>query len=234
MLLFTGLGAMGLMAQFVVAVFSRAWPAGCVGRTAAYALAGALLILHVAVAPLALAGRTAVLMVVRPYLESLYLHDPLDRAIERQDLVVVNPPPGFMMLLPPFVWVGEGAPMPRHMRVLCSSNFFPVEVERTDERTLVVRPATGYLSTELDGPQCVFTVGQHVHLTGMDAEITAVTPDGRPLAVAFRFAVPLEDASLRWLQWSRGQFQSFTPPPVGATIVLLANWRDAFASPQHK
>jgi hypothetical protein len=231
MLLFIGLGAMGLIAELVVAVFSRAWPAGRVGRTAAYALAGVLLVVHVAVAPLALAGRTAVLMVVRPYLESFYLHEPLDRAIEREDLVLVNPPSGFATLIPPFIWASEGAPMPRHMRVLCSSNLFPVEVERTDERTLVVRPATGYLATELDGPQCVFTVGQHVHLTGMDAEITAVTPDGRPLDVAFRFAVPLEDDSLRWMQWSRGEFQRFTPPPVGKSIILPANWRDAFSSP---
>lgn len=47
-----------------------------------------------------------------------------------------------------------------------------------------------------------------------------MTPDGRPFTVRFRFAVPLEDPSLRWLQWKDNRFIPFTPPAVGQTVTL--------------
>ena len=34
-------------------------------------------------------------------------------------------------------------------------------------------------------------------------------------AHVFRFDVPLENKSLRWLQWRDGRFETFVPPPIG-------------------
>lgn len=56
----------------------------------------------------------------------------------------------------------------------------------------------------------------------MSAKIISLTRDGRPLVVAFRFAVPLESASLRWLQWKDSRFVPFQPPRVGESVVLHA------------
>ena len=64
------------------------------------------------------------------------------------------------------------------------------------------------------------SLGQRVELTGMTVTVTALTEDGRPAEAAFRFSVPLEDTSLRWLNWKDDMFQPFAPPAVGETVVL--------------
>ena len=66
------------------------------------------------------------------------------------------------------------------------------------------------------------SLGQKVQLTGMTVEITRMTGDNRPYEATFRFDVPLEDASLRWLQFKNGAFIPFTPPAVGQKITLEA------------
>lgn len=235
MLLFAGIGAMGLIAQLLVAAFSCVLPGGRLRRAAARGLVWVLIILHIVVAPIALFARTSP---IGPRLaESLYIRHPLDRTVETQDLVIVNPPAalGFLAATP-FIWASEQAPMPRHLRVLTSSCFYPVLLRRTDERTLLVRPRVGFLASEPDrlfnGSGHVFSVGQQLHFTGMDVRITAVGPDRRPIEAAFQFAVPLDDQSLRWLQWGRGGYQPFTPPPVGGSVTLQAGWRDMLASPR--
>ena len=63
-------------------------------------------------------------------------------------------------------------------------------------------------------------VGDTVNLTRMTVEITALTSDGRPQEVLYRFSVPLEDPSLHWLQWKEGGYVSFAPPPIGETLNL--------------
>ncbi len=64
------------------------------------------------------------------------------------------------------------------------------------------------------------SLGQRVELTGMTVEITALTEKNRPAEASFEFAVPLEDPSLRWLQYKDGEFVPYTPLPVGETITL--------------
>ena len=54
----------------------------------------------------------------------------------------------------------------------------------------------------------------------MSAEVTALTADGRSAETTFRFAVPLEAPSLRWLQWKAGVFVPFTLPAIGQEIEL--------------
>jgi hypothetical protein len=64
------------------------------------------------------------------------------------------------------------------------------------------------------------TPGQQVELTGMRAEVIALTADERPLEARMQFTVPLEDASLKWLQWDweRNAYVPFTLPAVGETV----------------
>ena len=101
-----------------------------------------------------------------------------------------------------------------------------MELSRLDERTLVVRPEWGYLSSPIDtlarGLGHPMRLGQRVELTGVTIEVTALTDDGRPAEATCRFEMPLEDPSLRWLRWKDGAFVEFRPPGVGERVRLPA------------
>jgi hypothetical protein len=122
------------------------------------------------------------------------------------------------------IWASQHAPMPAHVRKLTSSFGGPIEVRRADARTLLVRPRAGFLACKIDrvwrDPAHTFVIGDKVELTGMTAEVIALTPDGRPAEVAFRFETPLEDFRWRWLQWNEGAFVRFMPPAVGTSVWL--------------
>jgi hypothetical protein len=69
----------------------------------------------------------------------------------------------------------------------------------------------------LDHP---FARGQTIHLTGVDIVVDEVEPDGRPAEIVARFARSLDDPSLHWAAWYKRGFIPWTPPPIGAHVVL--------------
>lgn len=225
LLSFVSIGAMGLIAEFIAFVFTKAhglrrqlfW------RVPATLLATLLLFIHLVISPPMLILRVARPMGPKGFIDNLQ-YVPFDESIEGQDLVVVNPPSTFLAMTCLPAWASEGKPLPRHMRILASSQFHPVEVNRIDERTITVRPRGGYLVTVLDrlfrDDQDPFSVGEKITLTGMTVEVTELTDEGRPAEAAFTFSVDLEDASLRWLQYQRGRYVPFHPPAVGQSVEL--------------
>lgn len=227
LLLFVGIGAMGLVAQLLCIVFakSQARPRHLWWRIPAAALAVIFILSHLIIAPLSLPFRSANPMAPKKFTDRLMI-DSLDDAVQNQDLVVVNPPIAFLVITCPLIWEANNQPIPRRMRVLTSSLFQPVKIHRPDANTLVVRPQWGYYAWVLDGlfrdKQHPFAVGDRVELTGMTVEIMEMTPDGRPAEAAFRFSVPLEDPSLRWLQYEDRDFTPFTPPAIGQSAILKA------------
>ena len=72
----------------------------------------------------------------------------------------------------------------------------------------------------LRSPRARFAVGDHVDLTGLRIEVTAITPDGRPAEASFHFDLALDDPSLLLMQWSRRGYVPFTPPPPGGHVTL--------------
>ena len=225
LLLFVGIGAMPLVASLLLAASdragwsrrSRAW------RVSVLAVAGTAGVIHVMFAPVLLVARAAFPMGKPSLLNSLYIHTPLDASIAEQTLVVVNPPSVVHAAGLPIFREMNREPVPRFTRAL-APGLPAVVVRRPDEHTLTIRPESGYNAFKFDqlfrDERNPMQVGQRVVLTGMTAEVTALTPDRRPAEVAFHFAVPLEDPSLRWLQWDHGEFVPFTPPPVGTTLEL--------------
>lgn len=225
LLSFVSIGAMGLIAEFIAFVFTKAhgqvrqlfW------RVPATVLAVLLVFIHLVISPPVLILRAARPMGPKGFIGSLQ-YVSFDESIENQDLVVVNPPSTFLALTCLPAWASEGKPLPRHLRILASSQFHPVEVRRIDDRTITVRPRGGYLVTVLDrlfrDDQDPFSVGEKIELTGMTVEVTELTGSGRPAEAAFSFNVGLEDASLRWLQYEKGRYVPFHPPAVGQSIEL--------------
>ncbi|MHC4623653.1 MAG: hypothetical protein ACYS4W_07090 [Planctomycetota bacterium] len=226
LLLFVGIGGMGLVGQLLEFVFGRRqWrPKVVLWRVASYVVATIFILSHLVVAPPALAFRSAYPLGPKQLLDKMMINRPLEVSVEEQDLVIVNPPIAFFACCSVLTWAGEEWPVPRRLRVLTSSLFETVRVHRPDERSLVVRPAYGYYAWVLDGlfrtEKHPFHVGDRIELTGMTVEITKLTGDGRPAEAAFTFSVPLEDSSLRWLQYKNGQFVPFYPPAAGESMEL--------------
>jgi len=226
LLTFVGIGAMGLIAQFIHFVFCKTEekPKLILWRIPALGLAGLFILIHLIIAPLALPVRTANAMIPKKYLDKLMLTEGLDEYVRNQDLVIVNPPITFLMLQSPMMWECNHQPMPRHLRILTSSLFQPVEIYRPDAKTLIVRPAYGFYVYVLDSlfrnEDQPFSVGDRVELTGMTVEIRELTSYGNVAEAAFIFSVTLEDPSLRWLQHKDGAFVLFTPPAIGQRVVL--------------
>ncbi len=169
------------------------------------------------------------------------LHDtlPNDDGIEDQTFVFVNS----------FACVADSAWVQRRIylkepRPARSLNLSPscsgAAITRIDDRTLVVRPAGGYLQSDgssgsigepalsvrylvrhLDrlvrSPQRPLKLGERVELTVVTIEITAMTEDNRPAEATFRFNAPLEDSSFRWLSVSWEGYAPFALPAVGET-----------------
>ena len=226
LLLFVGIGAMGLLAQFFFVVFgSCQWrPKLFLWRIPAVLLALLFILVHLIIAPLVLPVRSVSPMMPKKFIDTLQINTPLDDSVQNQDLIVVNPPVAFFIMPSLAIWESNNQPVPRHTRVLTSSLFRPVKIHRPDAKTLVVRPEYGYLAWVggrlFRSEQHPFSLGERVELTGMTVEITELTPDNRPAEAAFRFEVPLEDSSLRWLQWKDGVFIPFTPPGIGESVEL--------------
>lgn len=229
MLLFAGIGGMGLVARFVVEVRRR--PRDQRPRWAA-ALAGFLVVLHLVLSPALLAARSAAPMAPRFLADRVFLRQPFDEAVRDQDVMVVNAPGALFLMEGPLRSAAEGLPVPRRMRLLSPHALRPVEVCRMDERMLTLHalgPPTGCrLESFWRGEEHPFIPGDRVALTGFTAHVLEVSTSGWPTRVAFRFDVPLEDPSLRWLQWRGGKYLPFTPPPVGACVTLVTTLRDLF------
>ena len=229
LLMFVGLGAFGLLVRFWYAVFSVEGPRpkSVLWRFVAVPVALLLVLLHVVWAPLLLTVRATSPTGPRWFVDRLYIRVPFDETIEQQDLVVVNAPSPMQANYCLLLYEHDGLPSPRAVRVL-APGFHRVTVRRTDEQTLEVEPRSGYLDFFLDrlfrNEDNPLHVGDEVRLARMTATVLTVTPDGRPARVAFRFETPLENASLRWLRFHKGDFVPWIPPAVGEEVELSPEW----------
>jgi hypothetical protein len=222
-LFFVGLGAMGLLAQWIGSLFSA--PRG--GSWSAYwrglsiAAAAALLVVHLGVAPVRLleavtppAGRGSLV-------DALLSGFPLDPQIGTQTIIVAHAPSPDALAFLPFIRAARGEPSPTHTRLLASGSA-PLELFRPSARTLVVRPGGGY--SPYFGKDQPLPLGYRVALTHTAFEVTRLTPDGRPAEATVHFDVDLDDPALRWLRWTeaggRGRYVGTRPPAIGERITL--------------
>jgi hypothetical protein len=243
LLIFVGLGAFGLMAQFIGCVLDQAeWlPVRYAWRVASWVFVFFLIGMHAALSP-----------VLVPF--ALVVQDPTFRALtdtgttsqdERRNMMVVNvPSPGHTLYLSSAT-SAYGQPTPERIRVL-APGYGSVDVTRVDSHTLTIRPANGYLvppgarggndGEPLPPAHLAYgyqqgdrffrssdhpiDLGYTVELTDMRVEVTALTEDGRPAEGRVEFAVPLEDPSLAWVQWDweEDTYVPFMLPDVGETV----------------
>lgn len=177
LLLFADIGAAGLMAQFISALFDKAaWrPASRLWRAAAYCLCGYFILFHILYSGWALRGSAPRIkqffdhIINRPA-ETLPLSDRflvsreptaeekahfkgiLEKQIHLfydQDAVLINPPIAFFAVQLRIIRQVLGVPPARRFHVL-GSGIVPFDVKRVDERTLEIRAKGGFTPTFLD------------------------------------------------------------------------------------
>jgi hypothetical protein len=214
-LIFTGVGAAGLLAQLLATTL------GNPGALPRWRRLPAILLCAFLVASRGVLAPVLLFVKCRPYPNTPLLEMALDRTVEKQTVVVLNSPGAVYVLALPFASAVEGRPVPFRIRGLAAGGASGTAT-RTDDRSLLVRVKGGYLTevhdTAFRDPRQHMRPGQRIELTGMVVEVVTVKEDGRPWEVHFRFDVPLEHPSLRWLQWKGNVYAPFRPPVVGQAV----------------
>jgi hypothetical protein len=243
LLLFTGLGAMGLMAQLIAGLVDRReWlPHRAAWRVPAWLLCVLLIGLHVLLAPALMPVLASTPDVAQAMIARVTEIGPI-AAGGRQDVVIVNAPSPFHFIYVPSLRHFQDRPTLAGIRVL-APGYASVEVRRLDDDTLLVRPEHGYLvppGTGLDGRRFdvvyiyqqldqffrssafAMAFGEQIVLRGVRVEVAALTEDGRPAAALVRFGRSLEDPALVWVRWdwATGAYVPFVPPVIGRTVLI--------------
>ncbi len=218
LLLFASLGAAGLLAALVERAGWLGSPAGA-GRLVRISVV-ILLVIHI---PL-----SVLLTPVRVWGTGLTLgafgngeqHVTEDPGLADQQLVFVNCVE-FMAFYVPLIRTFDGGVVPAGtdwMGHLLSD----MRVTRSAPDSLTVRPVGGFLANRAEAlvrsPSLPFNAGDTFERTAMTVTVDQVTDDGRPAVATFRFQVPLEDPSLRFVVWKNQELVPFEIPELGETV----------------
>lgn len=195
------LGVM-LYALFRYGHRTESWlPTGMGWRIGAGALASVWVITQLIVAPNSLPNTSRSVGTMGRRLNEAYASLPSDAPVVDQTLVVLQTPNDFMSWYFTCMRLAEGQPLPRHTRVL-SASLRDLTVERTDERTIVLRTENGFVGNRsasiYRNANSPMSAGDTVKLTGVTAEVLKTDKKGWPLDARFQFDRPLEDPSLLW------------------------------------
>ncbi len=236
LLTFAGVGASGLLAQYLAFVFGKEGaPSNSPWRVPARGLAWFFVVVHIVLAPFALPLRAANPVGPRWVDAKFYIQIPLGPSLGDRDVVVVNAPSAANATYLILRREASGLLGPRHMRVLAPA-IPSVTIRRLDARTLGIRPHGGYIRWPLDrvfrSERRPFAIGEQVRMTGMTVTITELTTDGRPADATFRFDVPLESPSLVWLCFRGDGFEPFKPPPVDQEVEISIDWKALLSTTQ--
>ncbi len=226
LLMGTSFGAMAMVAVFLGAFADRTYPGYPGSRRWVKPAAVGLAVLHVALAPIMLPFRAHGVRTIDTLLRRADATIPATNDITDETLVLINPPIDPFADYFPIYRAAERRPRPKYFRWL-ATGVTDVNIERVDANTLRVRPAAGYLSSSsqlmLRSPRHPLGQGEIVSLTGVAFEVTRLTEDGRPAEVEVQFSVPLEDHSLRFMQWGGAYgYVPFVVPPPGQSVVVPA------------
>ncbi len=217
LLLFTGIGAMGLIAQVVYSVLSVKNLLR--NQILAFCFAMFHLISGACLLPIAVAS---------PYFIG-QLAEREAAAIRtiawtpRSTVILINPPVPFFAGHGLILLASENAPLPTRTLMMATGSD-DILLQRVGDQSLLVRSANGFISGPMDSlfrsTASPFEVGEHITLSGVTIIVTALMSDGRPSEVIFQFDRSLEDPELLWRAYIDLTMVPFQPPPLGKSIML--------------
>ena len=183
---------------------------------------GALVILHLIIAPLILPVRAIATRVGFNVFDMGEQQIPNDPLLPSQQVVFVNGQ-GILVGYALLIRSLDGGFLPRNVETLANI-LMSVEVSRPARDVLVVVAQDGYLATPtqtmLRSPSIPFERGQTIQRAAMRVVVEEITDDGRPTRVSFHFPTTLENETLRFLYWKDQQLQPFPLPPVGGSVAI--------------
>ena len=221
MLFLPGIGGMALVATVVARWLFGGLPERGAERVVATALAAVWLAVHGLGAAVLLPYRSLGVRKHDDWVRSA--EGPAFAGVARRDqqLVIVNAPDFYTGTLLLGVRNAEKKLVPHHVRVLYGGDE-PVRLTRHDARTVLVRPARGFLMPKMNtvyrSSDHPMRVGQGLQLTGLQIVVQEVDDEGAPLAATFRFEQPLESDALVWVAWNGETYVPFEPPRSGRTV----------------
>lgn len=191
---------------------------------AAKVLIGVAMAAHLVISPL----QAVALAPLRLALGREALRDPLSLPDARLDadarVVLLNPPIASMATYYPAMRRHHGLRNPASMHAL-ANGLRGLTVGTLDAHTLTLHEPSGKGFIDgfaRDARTHPFTPGQPSRVGPMRVTVTALSPQGTPVAVRFRFDDRLDAASLHLYIWTDDGFVRFVPPPVGGRIALPA------------
>lgn len=221
--LFASFGVLGVLARMLAAARDGAewWPA----RGEARWLPSRFFLVwsaygHVFLSPLLILVSMSQMTIVERVLQQNANGIPDVPEISRQRVVLLNPPDATFSAYLPMVRAEQGHPPPAKLLSMVPG-LRPFDLRRDDARTLTLISSTALVQPGIDmifrGKP--FTVGERIVFTDVVIEVMRVN-DGFPAEVRFRFEAPLEDPSLRFLQWKNQTLEPLPLPAVGQTVAF--------------
>lgn len=222
-LMYPSIGAMALMAMYVGGVVDgQHWTRGSRLRiSGGKALANLLIIIHIVGSAVMLTVSSFVIAFMDRGFQYANTGVPMDGVEVGDRIIAINTPLDLLGASLPLLRASTEEPVPTSWWWL-SAGSRPVDVERIDTRTIVLRPEAGFLnrpwSQIFRRPSAdPMAAGDRIQLSEMTVEVLSVTEDGRPKEAKFTFTKRLEHPSLHWVTWSGGTYVPFPLPPPGET-----------------
>ncbi|MCB9764193.1 MAG: hypothetical protein H6739_30760 [Alphaproteobacteria bacterium] len=217
LLLSLGIGGFGLIACGIEAIAD-----GRLTGRGVRLLGGAALAVHLGLAAVMLPARSATMGVL----------DDLNRSTAHamavgpeRHAVLLNAPLDLFILYLPFQQEREGWPLPASAALLYTGPD-ALTLTRVDADTLSLRAEGGWAAGSLYrffwGKDHRMQPGDTVALDSGTVEVTEVSADGRPVAVAFHTLAPLDEAPVTWLSWQGDGPAPVALPKEGETVTLPA------------
>lgn len=219
LLVFVGIGTAPVLAMLFASAVDRPLVSGW-SRWAVATLA----LFNLGLAPLLLPARCLTTLFMQAMLAQTDQSIPQEPAVSRKSLVVVwdqsgGPAFGSARLRRS----ARGIPSPNQWHILAMSRS-GVTITRTDPATLRLHADHGFFDN--GAYQLVrhasqpFRKGQVVQLSDMEVTVVAVTADGRPKTVDFRFRFALESPHWLWMRGDGFGLVRWSPPAVGKTVMV--------------
>ncbi|NRB37758.1 MAG: hypothetical protein HRU20_04730 [Pseudomonadales bacterium] len=207
LLLFTGVGAMGLMALMLSQWLEKMHSINGIKRYVKNSLFGLLIFTHLLAAPILLPMVTWLpVILLADSINDIAYVIPIDKQDQEKTLVFINPPVAHGATIIPLMRERAGL-INTQTTYLLASNTPLLTVTRSDEYTLNLQSDQGIyhlVSDEVNLDASIgFKVGEIRLFKGMQVLINAITADGRPSDIDVRFKQKLINEDLIFVRWSQ-------------------------------